>query len=153
VPLADAERDECAEAAGVGGPAPGRLVGHADGGVERRDGGHEARRRPRVEAERVADRQPCLLALLRRRRVRSRRRLRLDAELRRLHAQRRARLRRDLLERRAGTGARGGGHSTLDERCLAQQHALRALAGDHLARHLRAHDGAAQIHQHEHAVR
>jgi len=59
----------------------------------------------------------------------------------------------DLVERRAGARAGRGGDRALHERRLGQDDARGALGGDHLDGHLRAHDGASQVHEHEHARR
>ncbi len=74
----------------------------------------------------------------------------LGAELLLLHRDRAPGLDPHLLQRGAASRRRGGGDRALDERCLAQLHA--AIAVEQLHRHLRAHQGAAEIHQHEHAV-
>jgi hypothetical protein len=71
-------------------------------------------------------------------------------ELRRLHRQRPSRLGAHLLQRAADTRGRRGGHRALDEWCVAELHA--STAGEQLDRHLSAHQRAAEIHQHEHAV-
>ena len=112
---------------------------------------HDPARRPRMQAERVADAQRQRLAVegLRRSRRRRRRGL-LLAQLRRLHRQRAARLGRDLVEPRTRARAGRGGHRALDQRRARQAH--RAALAEHLDRDLGAHQRAAEIHQHEHAV-
>ena len=148
VALPDRERDQGAEAAGVGRAAAGGLVGDRDGRVEPARGLDEAGRRAGVQAEAVGHFEPELEAAVDLRCSGDLRNL-VDPELRRLHAQRGARLAGHLLERGAGPRAGGGRHRPLHDRRLAQQH---AHVVDHLGRHLRAHHRAPEVHQHEHAV-
>ena len=67
-----------------------------------------------------------------------------------LHLQRALSLGPDLLERRAAPGCGGGRHRALHQRGLAHHYASVTL--HQLDRHLGAHQRAAQVHEHEHAV-
>ena len=89
--LPHGERDECAEAAGVGRAAAGGLVGDRDGCVEAARRLHEPSRGAGVEAEAVGHLEAQFVAAVDDRCVGGRRNL-LDPELRRLHAQRGPRL-------------------------------------------------------------
>ena len=128
-----------------------RSLGDSNVGVEAADGLDEPRRRPRVQADRVAHLEHGLRvrgwrgwSLVDRSDVR-------DAELRGLHRQRPPRLGRHLLERRATARRRRGRHRALDQRRLAQQHLARRLV-EQLDRELGAHQRAPEVHQHQHAV-
>ena len=74
----------------------------------------------------------------------------LLAELRGLRRQRAARLGGDLGQRRAAARPRSRGDRALDERCGGHHHGPAGL--EHLERDLGAHQRAAEVHQHEHAV-
>ncbi len=142
------------------GPRPVACVGHLDLRVGARRGADEPRGRAGVQAEAVADDEEELLDVgavaepagrgARRARVaRSAARV-LLAELLGLRPQRPARLRRHLVEARADPGRRGRRDGALDDR-RGREHDPHVVAR-HLDRHLGAHQRAAEVHQHEHAV-
>ena len=124
-------------------------------GLEPPDGLDESRRGARVETDRVAHLEHGLRVGRRSGRRRlggSARHFVGDPQLRALHRERAARLRRHLVERRAAARRSGGRHRALDQRRLAHHHASRGVV-EQLDRKLRAHQRAAEVHQHEHAVR
>ena len=122
---ARAERDDVGQARRAHRRAAA-LLGHAHLGVVVARDPDEARRRPRVQADRVADLQALLgvgAASAGASAAPARRGAGLDAELRRLHGQRAARLGGHLLERGAAARGHRRGHRALHERRLAHQHA------------------------------
>ena len=148
---ARAERDDVGEARRAHRRAAAGL-GHAHLGVVVARDADEQRRRPGVQPDRVADLQALLRVGGRRGLLLARRARRLlDAELRGLHGQRAARLGRHLLQ--GGAPARGHrrGHGALHQRGVAHQHAADG-AVEHLDGELGAHERAAEVHEHEHAV-
>ena len=127
---ARAERDDVRQARRAHRRAAA-LLGHADLGVVVAHGADEARRRARVQADRVADLEARLgvggsgaSGAGRPRPARGG--VGLDPELRRLHGQRAARLGGHLLQRRAAARGHRRGHRALHERRLAHQHASAA---------------------------
>ena len=81
---------------------------------------------------------------------RCRRRRPLGSELGLLHRDRAPCLALDLLKREPSTRRDRGGDGPLDEGRLTERHL--AVRIQELDRHLGAHHGTAEIHQHEHAV-
>ena len=73
------------------------------------------------------------------------------AELLGLHPDRAAGLAGDLVERGAAAGGGGGGDRALDQRRVGEPDRAAVRVG-HLDRDLGAHERAAEVHQHEHAV-
>jgi hypothetical protein len=164
VALAHAERGERRERPRAHRPAARRLVGHLDLRVGARRGADEPRRGAGVQPEPVADDDAKLLHVgalaepaaggraARRAGVVSYTAAGVRvAELLGLRPQRPARLRRHLVEARADPGRRGRRDGALDDR-RGREHDPDVVAG-HLDRHLGAHQRAAEVHKHEHAVR
>jgi hypothetical protein len=107
-----------------------------------------------MQAKRVADVEAARQALLERSRRRGRRscgRL-AGAELRDFSLQPAASLLRHLRQRLAEPGGNCCRDGSLDERCLAEEHRLALLWRQEVERGLGAQDGAAEVHEHEHAV-
>ena len=159
VALAGGQRHQTRQTARTDRWPGGAGLGQPQVGVEpRRQSNHE-RCRPGVQSDRVDHRDPRLGIDRHRIRVR-RRRLRCSghvtirdlvaSELGSLHPQRALGLGPDLIERRATPRRGRRSHRALHERGLAHHHAPAAL--HQLDRHLGAHQRAAQVHQHEHAV-
>ena len=67
-------------------------------------------------------------------------------------AQRAERLGGDLIQRQAGTGRHHSGQGTLDQRGRAEPHPCAQLRGQQFEGGLGAQEGAAQVHQHQHAA-
>jgi hypothetical protein len=106
-----------------------------------------------VQAERVTDLEPERLGFAGRwRGLGGRSRDLVAAELRDLSLQPAACLRRHLVKRAAQPCGDSRRHRTLDERRLAEQHAFALPGIQQVERSLGAEDGAAEVHQHEHAV-
>ena len=146
-----AEHRQPGHAAPVGGPGAARRVAQLDRRVVVGDQLDDPPRRAQVQAEAVADGQALDERFAVRDRCRGRLRGVVLLELRRLHHQRPARLGRDLGQRGAAARPRRRGDRALDERRGGEHHRAAVLL-EHLERDLRAHQRAAQIHQHEHAV-
>jgi hypothetical protein len=145
------QRHQAGQAAGAHGAATARL-GEPHIGVEAPRELDDEGRRPRVEADLVEHGDARLRLGAWRLGFRAGgRRGRADAELGNLHIERPRRLGPHLLEGATGPCRRSGGHRALHERSLAQRHA--AVGLEELDGHLRAHESASQVHQHEHAVR
>ena len=143
------------EAGPVHRPTSGREVGYLHAGPEPSRGSHEASGRPSVKSQRVVheDRrldQRSIVHLSRRRARRFRGFSR--TQVRGLALQPTERLVGDLLQGSTQPRRRGGGDRTLDERCLGQEYVVAYVRLQHLDGQLRAHDRAAEVHQHENAV-
>ena len=152
------EGDEIGEAAGPHGVAISRLR-DAHVGVERLHERDEPSGRTGVKADRVADGQLGAGIRLAGRRSRgcvgSAGRFRGNvvgvADLSGLHRQRAARLGGHSVEVRPTAGSDGSRHRALHERRTTQPNRARRVV-QQLDRELGAHQRAAQVHQHEHAV-
>ena len=153
VALAHAERRDPGEAPRVGRAARAGGVRHLDLRVELAHRADEAGRRARVESERGGHGDPQL------ERVAARRPRAAGAagcgssspSCEVFMAQRAARLGRDLVERRAAARPGRRGDGALDQR-RGGEHDRPAVRLGHLHRHLGAHQRAAEVHQHQHAV-
>ena len=153
VALAHGERRKAGQAApGIGRTASAALVDDLDARLDPGESAHEPSGRAGVEAEPVIHAQAQLLRSVIVACHALRRVLGLvAAQLRGLHGERAARLARHLVERPAAACAGGRRYGALHQRSLRQQD--RATLGiGHLGRHLRAHQRAAEVHQHEHTV-
>ncbi len=76
----------------------------------------------------------------------------VTAQMRNFGGQCAARLFGALLGAAARAGAGGGGHHAFNQWGIAQFHAGALVIVQKAQRHLRAHQGAAQIHQHQNAI-
>ena len=154
VALPDGERHEPGEAAGVDRTAARAQVRDHGGRV---GGPHEPDQpggRARVQAVRGVHGQlgDDLGCRGRRRRAR-RRRVRRLPQVIQLGGQSAAGLLEHRVQRRAGRGRHHGGDQPLDERSGRQAHPLGDVGRHELPRHLRAEHGAAEVEEHQHAVR
>ena len=149
VALHRAQERDPRQAAAVGRAGASGGVAELDDRVVVGDELDDPSRRPDVEPEPVADRQPDGLAVADRGRF-CRGLVVLLAELCGLRRQRAARLRGDLGQLRAAARPRSSGNGALDERGRGQHHRPAGL--EHLQRDLGAHQRAPEVHQDEHAV-
>ena len=148
VPEPGPERHHVGETGGANRlAAPG--LGYPHLSVEPAHGLDEARRRPGVEADRVANQDRGLgIRRGRRRGFDGRGAVVRDPKLGALHRQRAPGLGRHFLERGAAARRGGGGHRPLDQRRLAH-HDLAGRVAQQFDRKLGAHQRTAQVHQHE----
>ena len=154
VSLTDAEGGQAVEAPAARRTAPAREIDDLDARVEGRCSLNETGGRASVQAERVADVEAERQALLERSRGpdRSGNGGLAGAELCGLSLQPAACLIRHLRERLTESRGNCRGHRSLDERGLAEEHRLALFRRQEVECGLSAQHGAAEIHQHEHAV-
>ena len=150
VPLAHAQDGYLIYALGVGLFVP---LANAHVGGKASGSGDEAGRRAGMQTQPVAHGQANLFVVAGRGGSFGRGRSAVPAaELLTLHGQRALGLGQHLGHRRADHGLHRGGHGPLHQWSLAQVNVGALLVGQEIERRLRAQQGAAQIHQHDHAV-
>jgi hypothetical protein len=155
VARSNAQRRDSVEARGLGRAGSGREVLHHDGGVECGRDLHESGRRTGVQAmgkENRDDRHDHGLAGSPGGVIRGRRGSWLRAEVSHLARETGASFRRDRFERHAEFRGDGRRDRAFDERSLAEQDPCATLVTQEVEGQLGREHGAAEIHQHEHAV-
>ena len=153
VSAAHAQRADRGQAARVRRPLAGGRDGQRDLGVEPGQRADQERRGPRVQPEAVADGHA-------RRRLRLARRGRARRGVRRLAFAKLSGLAREAVARGRGhagegfaePGRDGRGHGALDERRGREQYAVAPLVAEQVQGQLGREDGAAEVHQDQHAV-